>query len=215
VSAAVASTDRADRVRELHDRLVAQVEALVTGEDWARYLSVAARFHSYSANNLWLILAQRPDLASTGDRVAGYQTWKRLGRQVQAGSKGIAILAPCVYRRRGADDAAPTTAPADRTSDSTSESAGTARVLRGFKVVHVFAHSDTAGDPLPDVAAVLLEGEGALWDALAAQVTAAGFSVSRGDCGSANGCTNFAARTVVVAEHLSGRQADKTLAHDL
>ena len=56
---------------------------------------------------------------------------------------------------------------------------------------------------------MLLEGEGALWDALAAQVTAAGFSVSRGDCG-ANGCTNFAARTVVVAEHLSGRQADKT-----
>ena len=163
------------------------------------------------ANNLWLILAQRPDLATTGDRVAGYQTWKRLGRQVQAGSKGIAILAPCVYRRRGADDAAPTTAPVD----STTESAGAARVLRGFKVVHVFAQRDTTGDPLPEVAPVLLEGEGALWNALAAQVTAAGFAVSRGDCGSANGCTNFAARTVVVSEHLSGRQADKTLAHEL
>ena len=100
----MASTDKADKVRELHDRLVAQVEALVTGEDWARYLRMAARFHSYSASNLWLMLAQRPDLATTGDRVAGYQTWKRLGRQVQAGSKGIAILAPCVYRRRGADD---------------------------------------------------------------------------------------------------------------
>lgn len=48
MSAAVASTDKADKVRELHERLVAQVEALVTGEDWARYLSVAARFHSYS-----------------------------------------------------------------------------------------------------------------------------------------------------------------------
>ncbi|HVE47717.1 MAG TPA: ArdC family protein, partial [Acidimicrobiales bacterium] len=119
MSATVASTDKADKVRELHERLVAQVEALVTGEDWARYLSVAARFHSYSANNLWLILAQRPDLATTGGRVAGYQTWKRLGRQVQAGSKGIAILAPCVYRRRGAVDAAPTTAPADSTADST------------------------------------------------------------------------------------------------
>ena len=214
MSAAVASTDKADKVQELHDRLVAQVEALVTGEDWARYLSVAARFHSYSANNLWLILAQKPDLATTGDRVAGYQAWKRLGRQVQAGSKGIAILAPCVYRRRGADDAAPTT-PVDSTTDNTTESAGAARVLRGFKVVHVFAQSDTTGDPLPEVAPVLLEGEGALWNALAAQVTAAGFAVSRGDCGSANGCTNFAARTVVVAEHLSGRQADKTLAHEL
>ena len=88
-------------------------------------------------------------------------------------------------------------------------------MLRGFKVVHVFAQSDTTGDDLPEVRPVLLEGEGALWDALAAQVVAAGFTVSRGDCGSANGCTNFAARTVVVAEHLSGKAADKTLAHEL
>ncbi len=213
---ATASTDKADKVRELHDRLVAQVEALVTGEDWARYLSMAARFHSYSANNLWLMLMQRPDLATTGDRVGGYQTWKRVGRQVQAGSKGIAILAPCVYRRRGADDtAAPTAATADNQSDSTADNAGPARVLRGFKVVHVFAQSDTTGDDPPDVRPVLLEGEGALWDALAAQVVAAGFTVSRGDCGSANGCTNFTARTVVVAEHLSGKAADKTLAHEL
>jgi hypothetical protein len=214
VSAATAA-DKADKVRELHDRLVAQVEALVTGEDWARYLSVAARFHSYSANNLWLILAQRPDLATDGGRVAGYQTWRRLGRQVNRGAKGIAILAPCVYRRRAAEEAGPAADPADSQADTTTESTGAARVLRGFKVVRVFAQSDTTGEPLPEVAPVLLEGEGALWDALAAQVTAVGFTVSRGDCGSANGCTNFAARAVVVAEHLSGRQADKTLAHEL
>jgi hypothetical protein len=219
MSAAVASTDRADKVRELHDRLIAQVEALVTGEDWVRYLTVAARFHSYSANNLWLILAQRPSLATEGGRVAGYQTWKRVGRQVNRGAKGIAILAPYVYRSRGTEEADPATAPADSQSrspaDGTTESAGAVRVLRGFKVVHVFAQSDTTGDDLPEVRPVLLEGEGALWDALAAQVVAAGFTVSRGDCGRANGCTNFAARTVVVAEHLSGKAADKTLAHEL
>lgn len=157
MSAAVASTDR---VRELHDRLIAQVAALVTGEDWVRYLTVAARFHSYSANNLWLILAQRPDLATEGGRVAGYQSWKRLGRQVNRGAKGIAILAPCVYRSRGTEEADPATAPADSQSrspaDGTTESAGAARVLRGFKVVHVFAQSDTTGDDLPEVRPVLL-----------------------------------------------------------
>ena len=47
----------ADKVRALHDRLTAQVEALVTGDDWARFLAVASRFHSYSANNVLLILA--------------------------------------------------------------------------------------------------------------------------------------------------------------
>ncbi len=38
----------AERVRALHERLTAQVEALVTGEDWARFLTVASRFHTYS-----------------------------------------------------------------------------------------------------------------------------------------------------------------------
>ena len=112
----------AERVRALHDRLTAQVEALVTGEDWARFLTVASRFHTYSPNNLWLILAQRPDAT----RVAGYRTWQRLGRQVNRGAKGIAILAPCVYRRRPVDEADPAENPA------------VARVLRGFTVVHVF-----------------------------------------------------------------------------
>lgn len=189
---------------------MAQVGALVTGEDWARYLSVAARFHTYSPNNLWLILAQRPDLATTGDRVAGFHTWKKLGRSVNRGAKGIAILAPCVYRRRGDDEPAQAQAPDDLAAVN-----GGARVLRGFRVVYVFAESDTSGQALPDVRPVLLEGEGGLWDGVAAQVAAAGFSVSRGDCGIANGCTNFAERTVTVAEHLRGRMAEKTLLHEL
>ncbi len=37
-----------DRVRQLHDRLTAEVDAFVTSEEWTRFLSVAARFHNYS-----------------------------------------------------------------------------------------------------------------------------------------------------------------------
>jgi hypothetical protein len=51
-----------------------------------------AKFSSYSLNNQILILLQRP-LAS---RVAGFQTWRKLGRHVVKGAKGIAILAPCI-----------------------------------------------------------------------------------------------------------------------
>ena len=115
----------------------------------------------------------------------------------------IAILAPCVYRRRPVDEG------------DAGENRALVRVLRGFTVVHVFDESDTTGDPLPDVAPVLLEGEGALWDSLAAQVASAGFALSRGDCAPANGYTSFAEHRVVVDEALSGRQADKTLCHEL
>jgi hypothetical protein len=46
-------------------------------------------------------------------------------------------------------------------------------------------------------------------------VASAGFELSRGDCAPANGYTSFAEHRVVVDEALSGRQADKTLCHEL
>src|SRR5207253_1658402 len=45
-------------------------------------------------------MLQRPDAA----RVAGYRSWQRLGHQVNKGAKGIAILAPCVYRKGPVDE---------------------------------------------------------------------------------------------------------------
>ena len=53
-----------------------------------------ARFHRYSFPNICLIAAQCP----TATHVAGFQTWKSLGRFVRRGEKGIAILAPIVRR---------------------------------------------------------------------------------------------------------------------
>src|SRR5215213_6482530 len=95
----------ADKLAALHERLAAEVAALRTGEDWQRWLAVAARFHTYSFQNTVLILSQRPDATN----VAGYQTWKTLGRQVSKGEKGIAILAPVLRRPRpdGNADSAP------------------------------------------------------------------------------------------------------------
>jgi len=52
------------------------------------YLSAMARFHNYSWGNVILISLQRNDAS----RVAGYQTWRRLGRQVKKGEHGIAIM---------------------------------------------------------------------------------------------------------------------------
>src|SRR5438034_1233074 len=62
-------------------------------------LATMARFHRYSLHNVFLIVAQRP----TATRVAGFHTWRTLGRWVRKGEKGIAILAPITARRR--DDA--------------------------------------------------------------------------------------------------------------
>ena len=50
-----------DQLTAAHDRITDAVEQLVTGADWQTMLDIAARFHTYSPNNIWLILAQRPD----------------------------------------------------------------------------------------------------------------------------------------------------------
>jgi N-terminal domain of anti-restriction factor ArdC len=58
-------------------------------------LKTMGRFHRYSFHNLCLITVQCP----TATRVAGFQTWRTMGRFVRKGEKGIATLAPIVGRR--------------------------------------------------------------------------------------------------------------------
>jgi hypothetical protein len=193
---------KTDRLKELHEQLSSTVEALVTSEDWKAMLAVAARFHRYSASNVMLILAQRP----TASRVAGYKRWQSFGRQVRKGERGIAILAPCVYRRRPLDEDEALAKPA------------LAKVLRGFRVAYVFDVEQTEGDPLPELLRPeLLDGEAieGLWDGLAARVAAEDFVLQRGECGGANGRTDFQARTVRVRDDVAPAQATKTLAHEL
>ncbi len=190
-----------DRIAALHEQLTEQVRALVSGDAWRAMLDAAVHFHRYSPNNVLLIRVQRPDAT----RVAGFRTWLKVGRHVRKGEKGIAVLAPCIYKRPEPDDGQPPD-PSEPT-----------HVLRGFRAVYVFDVSQTDGDPLPDVPPVLLDGDdpGRLWDALASIVTDEGFRLTRGDCQGANGRTYYDRREVRVRDDVSDAQACKTLAHEL
>jgi len=190
--------DRADRLADAHRDLVTAVESLTSGDDWQRMLELASRFHHYSANNVFLIMLQRPEAT----RVAGYRAWQSMDRQVRKGERGIRILAPCQYRYKVTED----------------DGSETAHVgIRGFTTATVFDVSQTDGEELPDIRPELLEGDDVvgLWDALSAQVKAAGYTVERGDCHGANGCTDHSVRTVRVRDDVSDAQAAKTLAHEL
>jgi len=61
-------------------------------KDWLRAVS---RFHHYSFNNQLLVLLQRPQ----AQRVAGFHTWKSLGRNVKKGAKGLQFLPRASARR--------------------------------------------------------------------------------------------------------------------
>jgi len=210
------TTGGQDKLNALHEQISEGVAALVESQGWRAMLDTAAKFHSYSLGNLLLIGAQAPQAT----RVAGFRTWQSLGRQVRKGERGIAILAPCTYRPKTAERPEPAgpagQEPATLTRGAAPDAAGTQQV-RGFRVVHVFALSQTEGAPLPEVAPTLLVGQApaGLWDALAGQVLGHGYTVHRGDTGRANGWTDPTSRTVRVSGAVDDAQAVKTLIHEL
>ena len=107
-------------------------ESLAQGESCVlrNYLAAMGKFHRYSASNILLITAQRPEAT----RVAGYQTWRKLHRQVARGAKGIVIFAPLVRR----------------TVDSNGCGLEIEREkLVGYRAAEVFDVVDTTGEPLP------------------------------------------------------------------
>ncbi len=114
------------------------IEQLEAGQSDAltNYLTAMSRFHNYSFGNVLEIARQMP----TATRVAGFWTWKNMGRSVNAGAKGIRILAPMVGVRRKKDKEAE--------KDITKQNE---RVLLGFRNAYVFDVSQTNGVDLPNL----------------------------------------------------------------
>ncbi|MDP2729708.1 MAG: ArdC family protein [Dehalococcoidales bacterium] len=116
------------------------VEGIQNSEQFRTFLTTMAKFHEYSLGNQILIAMQKPEAT----RVAGFQTWKNLGRFVKKGESGIAILAPIMPRKQ-------------KNEDEEDEESPLSPVY--FKVVHVFDVSQTEGQPLPEFEVPSLTGE--------------------------------------------------------
>lgn len=101
-----------------------------------KFLSTMSNFHSYSFNNQLLIVTQAPEAT----RVAGFNSWKKFGRFVKKGEKGIRILAPMIGKVQDVDESIELAAEGEKQKQ-----------VYGFRVVPVFDVSQTDGKPLPDI----------------------------------------------------------------
>lgn len=136
-------TETASRIAQLTDAALEQLRTnLAAGrsDTLKAYLATMAKFHRYSFGNQMLIAFQRPDAT----HVAGFHAWKKLGRYVRKGEKGIIIIAPCA--RKVAESVA--------TDEQGNERREDVRKVSGFRGAYVWDVSATDGEPLPEFAQV-------------------------------------------------------------
>lgn len=213
-------------------KLTAEIEAIQSGEVWRRMLDVASRLHRYSAGNSILIAMQHAAAyqagrvpTSTPTCVAGFHTWKALGRSVDKGQKGYAVLAPVPRQVRVA--VAGAGPQAHRRILGKGEEQGPGERLEieqrlTFKIEHVFDVSATSGKPLPEPPRPQPLTGGApagLIDELTRFATERGFTVVHaGDgepLGGADGVTRFDVKTITLRGGMADASRAVTLAHEI
>jgi len=189
------------------DRLTAQLEAgiqaLRTSDGYKNYLQVQSRFPHYSARNCLLILAQKPDAT----QVAGYTVWHSLGRQVNAGERGIRIITPHTYKKRDP--------PSDSPVATDNSESDTLHLY--FRPTSVFDVSQTSGEPLPTLLAEELQGSVDGYD----QIRKALISISpvpvsfESIADESKGYYSPFEQKIVIKRGMSEVQTIKTLSHEI
>lgn len=202
---ATINRDPAERRAEaeaLHASIAEQVQQLSDSGQWRAFLEFARSFHTYSLNNLLLILAQKPEATM----VAGFRQWQAKGRQVRKGEKSIKIFG---YREKKTDTTAHHDTPADE-----------GRVTRYFPTLSVFDITQTdpieGADPFPSDPTQQLTGDHdhGLITPLTTHLESNGWTIGREPLNHASAYTNPETLRVILAEDISVEQSAKTLIHE-
>ena len=154
----------AERLKEVTDKLEAGIKNLFESERYAAYLQAMSKFHRYSYGNIILILSQYP----SASQVAGFRSWKKFGRSVKKGERGIQILAPCPYTKwERQDKTDPTTQlpVLDGSGQTVQEMVAVKK--QGYKVEYVFDVTQTEGREMPSIHSEL-SGDVKQYDAICA-----------------------------------------------
>ena len=202
-------TKNQEKTKEALERINNAIANIDTDADWLQFLGFSAKFYNYSANNILLIYAQRPEASF----VKGFKAWNSLGRYVKKGAKGIQILAPCFKKVEDFDEPENTAEYQDKKGEKV-----TKRILSGFKVTYVFDIADTDGDDsqLP----VLVKGlsgdgeyESRMYESLKAVISTE-HQITEVTGTSAKGSFNRETGVITVRSDLEALQRVKTILHE-
>lgn len=169
----------------------------------AGYLAFCAHFTDYSAKNKLLVYLQNP----CARHCMGFKSWRKHGRQVRKGERGLSILAPLLRRPTAVEIAAG--ADPDR------------KVAFGYRAVAVFDYAQT--DAVTDDALVYVspmerlntDGPAGLVPRVEAAIRSIGYTIETTDAGYSDGRCRFDAQVIEVQAGLSPADRAAVLTHEL
>ena len=141
-----------EEMKQMFQQIDDGVKAVFQSDRYKDYLKFMSKFTDYSARNTILINLQKPDATL----IAPYGKWKQLGRTVDKGQSGIAILAPIPFKT---DQTEQIERPVvDEWGNRQYNADGTEKteilekpvINIAFRKVYVFDVSQTSGKDLPE-----------------------------------------------------------------
>ena len=198
-----------EKIKAALNRIEDCLATINTDEDWLKFLSFQAQFYNYSFGNAMLIFSQNPNATY----VKGYKAWNQLGRYVKKGSKGLAILAPCIRKVEVFKE------PENKNLYHDEEAEKEIRkVVSGFRIAYVYDIADTDGDDsmLPVLVTGLAgngEQEKEIYERLL-NVISKEHSVQEVSGTASKGSFNLETKVISIREDLEYLQKIKTLLHE-
>ncbi|MBD5114619.1 MAG: hypothetical protein HDT46_05355 [Ruminococcaceae bacterium] len=208
---AVYKEQKQSEIDEMLKRIDEGVKAVFNSDQYKEYLKFASNFTNYSPHNTMLISLQRP----SATLVASYGKWRKVGRQVMKGEKGIAIFAPIIYD----SDKCPKVKKGTDDEDTEKTKIAEEQFKRiAFKKVYVYDISQTDGKDIPCFESSELTGDidfkkkNAIFKALE-RIT--GIRIEFSDIrGGAKGYYDTAENRIVIQSGMSDSQTLKTAFHE-
>lgn len=200
----------ADKIKAALERIEHGLAAINNDEDWISYLRFQSLFYQYSFGNTMMIFLQNPEASY----VMGYKAWNKLGRYVRKGSKGLAILAPCIKKVEVFKEPENELEYHDKEGEKE-----TKRVLSGFRIAYVYDIADTDGsDEALPVLVKGLSGDGdtekEIYERLYS-VLSKEFTIREVSGTASKGSFHLESKIISIRSDLEYLQRIKTLLHEV
>ncbi len=208
-----AAEERKQEMKDITDRLEKGVADIFQSDNYQRFLNTMAKFPQYSFNNNLLIMMQKPDATLC----QSYSGWKKMGRFVKKGEKGIRILAPTPYMMEREQNKLDDKGKAVLDKDGEPVKEKVQINITAFKPVSTFDLSQTDGEPLPTIGISELtgsvEGYETLFEAIK-NISPVPIGLENIK-GSAKGYFNVTDNRIAIQEGMDEIQNVKTAIHEI